>query len=425
MALEVRYVGTSSNNLVRGIDLNQIDIFNNGFLADFNRASQNVALTGNAFCTTAQNAGCQALTILRQTGAGVTPGAGRILVGAAGTGFVGGLPLTTLTSNIQNGTPADLAFNIIQQGFNNSATLNNPTGTPFVNFLANPNTGVVDLLLNDARFRYNSLQVELRRRFAQGLFFQANYTFSKNLTNAQGTAQSQFEPFLDNNNRELDYARADSDQTHTFNFNGAYQLPFGKGKTFLNQGGIVDRIFGGFEFSGLVQYGTGAPITFTDVRGTLNRDGRSGRQTAVSSLTREQLQSLVGIFERTDASGVNRIYFIDPSIIDPATGRASNGFGSARFEGQAFSNNNPGQTGSLARAVIDGPRNFNVNAALLKNIRITETTRFQIRVEAFNLFNNVNFFNNTQFADVNSSVFGQIQSAGAARSIQFAGRFEF
>ena len=426
MAFEARYVGTRSGNLVRAFDLNQIDIFNNGFLADFNRASRNVALTGNAFCTAAQNAGCQALTIFRATGTGVTPGAGRILVGAAGTGFVGGLPITTLTSNIQNGTPADLAFTIIEQGFNNSPNLNNPTAVPFISFVPNPAAGVVDLLTNAANYNYNSLQLELRRRFAQGLFFQANYTFSKNLTNAVGTTQAQFDPFLDNNNRDLEYTRADTDQTHTFNFNGAYQLPFGKGKKFLNQGGIVDRIFGGFELSGLIQYGSGAPITFTDTRGTLNRGGRSGRQTPFSTLTRSQLQSLVGIFERVDAQGNNRIFFINPSIINPATGRAAEGFGEPAFgEGQVFFNVNPGQTGNLGRAVINGPSNFNINAALLKNIRITETTRFQIRFETFNLLNRVNFFNNTQFANINAANFGQIESAGTARQIQFAGRFEF
>jgi hypothetical protein len=444
MAFEARYVGTRSGNLVRGYDLNQIDIFNNGFLADFNRASSNLAIvnaerarllaTGltqaqvNAqqpltpFCTLA---GCVATTILRPTGAGVTAGQGRILVGAAGTGFAGGVPLTTLNANITNGTPADLVTFIIQQGFNNHPNLNNPTATPNINFVANPSTGVVDFLTNDAHYNYNSLQLELRRRFAQGLYFQANYTFSKNLTNAIGTAQSQFEPYLDNNNQDLDYSRADTDQTHTFNFNGVYQLPFGKGKTFLNQGGIVDRIFGGFEISGLLQYGSGAPITFVDNRGTLNRTARSSRQTPFSTMTARQLQSLVGIFERVNAQGENIIYFIDPSIINPATGRASEGFGAAPFAGQALFNVNPGHTGNLGRAIIDGPRNFNVNLALLKNIRITESTRFQIRVEAFNVFNNVSFFNNTQFSNINSATFGQITSTDTPRQIQFAGRFEF
>lgn len=414
MALEVRYVGTSSSNLPRAIDLNQIDIFNNGFLADFNRASANFALTGNAFCTATQNTGCQALQILRAAGTGVTPGAGRIIVGT------GGLALTTLNANILNGTPADLAFSIIQLGFNNSPTLNNPTATPFVNFLPNPSTGVVDLFGNFAKYRYDSLQVELRRRFSQGLYFQANYTLSKNITNGQGNTQAQFEPNLDNNNPDLEYQRADTDQTHTFNFNGVYQLPFGKGRAFLNQGGIVDKVFGGFELSGIVQLGSGAPITFTDARGTLNRGARSGRQTPFSNLTNAQIRDLVGVFERN-----GNIYFINPDIIDPATGRASNGFGSSDFDGQVFFNVNPGETGNLDRAIIDGPKFFNANAALLKNIGFTESTRLQLRMEVFNLFNNVNFFNNTQFADISSPTFGRITSSGASRTIQFAARFEF
>jgi len=313
-----------------------------------------------------------------------------------------------------------LATTLIQSGFNNHPTNNNLNGVPFINFVANPSSGVVDLFGNFARYRYNSLQVELRRRFSQGLYFQANYTFSKNLSSGQGNTQAQFEPNLDNNNPELDYQRADTDQTHTFNFNGVYQLPFGQGRMFLNQGGIVDKIFGGFELSGIVQMSSGAPITFVDTRGTLNRTARSARQTAFSNLTSDQIKNLVGIFEQN-----GRIYFINPSIINPATGRASDGFGTATFDGQVFFNVNPGQTGNLPRAIIDGPRFFNINTALLKNISFTERTRIQLRMEVFNLLNNVNFFNNTQFANINSATFGQIDTAGASRTIQFAARFEF
>jgi hypothetical protein len=51
--------------------------------------------------------------------------------------------------------------------------------------------------------------------------------------------------------------------------------------------------------------------------------------------------------------------------------------------------------------------------------------RVQLRAEAFNLLNNTNFFNNTQFADISSATFGQITSAAASRQMQFAIRFEF
>lgn len=411
-ALEIRYVGTRSSNLARSIDYNQVDIFNNGFLADFERARANLALTGNAFCATA---GCQALTIFRAAGAGVTPGPGRLIVGT------GGLQLATFNSNLTNGTPADLAIGFVSNGFNGGPTVANPTNPVFINFLPNPGTGVANLFTNGAKYHYDSLQVEVRRRFSKGLYLQGNYTFSKNLTNAIGTSQQLVEPFLDINNPDLDKQRADFDQTHVFNFNSIYELPFGKGKPFFgNAGGILDRIIGGFELSTIVSYTSGPPITFVDTRGTLNRTGRSGRQTVNSALSGDEIRNLVGRFET--ARG---IYYINPAVVDPATGRASNGFGSTPFSGQVFFNTNPGQTGNLARTLIDGPNFFNLNASLIKNIRIGETSRIQLRMEAFNALNNVNFNSGTQFENIQSTTFGQLTSASAARVMQFAARFEF
>jgi hypothetical protein len=419
MAIEARYVGTRSNNLGRGIDLNQMDIVSNGFLADFLRAQANFALTGNAFCTTT---GCQSLTIFQQNVAG-SPG--HLGVGT------GGLSLTTFNNNLSNGTPADLAVSFINSSanFNHQPYNAQPTNVPFVKFLPNPATGVVDYFCNCGKYQYDSLQLELRRRFSNGLYFQANYTLSKNLTDAIGTSQNLFEPYFDNNRPELDYQRADYDQKHTFNFNGIYQLPFGKGKMFMNHGGVLDRIFGGWEVSGLWQWTSGAPITFVDARGTLNRAGRSARQTPNSNLTGDQIRALTGIFYGNGQPGggsAGAVYFINPSILN-SNGQASGGSSltGATFPGQVFFNVAPGQTGNLGRTLIDGPGYFNVNAALLKNIRITESVRFQIRVEAFNLFNNVNFFPNTQTASITSAAFGQMGGTYDPRQIQFAGRFEF
>src|SRR6185369_15445039 len=154
---------------------------------------------------------------------------------------------------------------------------------------------------------------------------------------------------------------------------------FGKGKQFLNQGGLLDRVVGGWELSSIVGWTSGLPITFVDTRGTLNRSGRSARQTANTSLTNDQVRALMGIFKTPSG-----IYYINPSVINPATGRAAEGFGTTPFSGQAFFNVNPGQTGNMPRAVIDGPGYFNIDAAMLKNIRIKESMRLQLRFEAFN-----------------------------------------
>lgn len=432
MAFEIRWVGSRSDNLARGVDYGQIDVVNNGFLADFLRAQNNMRVSnptnpnnGDPFCIAA---GCVPLQIFQNGG---TASAGRVVVG----GTVG-VNATTFRNNLTNGTPLDLALAIINstnpRNVNNqpcsgtfSGYVCNPNAVPYLNFLPNNSTGVVDYFLNDAYHNYNSLQAELRKRFSNGLYFQGNYTFSKNLTNAVGTSQALFEPYLDNNNKDLDKQRADFDTTHVFNFNGVYQLPFGNGKKFLNYGGGWDKLFGGWEISGLMQWQSGIPITFIDTRGTLNRTARSARQTANSNLSYDEIRALMGIFQQ-NVNGVDRIYWIDPSILN-SSGQASAGYSllGTTHNGQVFFNVNPGQTGNLGRTVVNGPKYFNVNAAILKSIRFTETMRLQLRAEAFNLLNNVNFIPNAQFANINSTAFGQITSAYGPREIQFAARFEW
>jgi len=401
-AVEVRYVGAFSNQLVRSIDYNQIDIRGSGFLADYNRALANRAVSGSIFGDAAcLGAGtCQPLTVIPNLSA-----AGR----------------TTVANQITLGTPADTALSLIQAG---------QIGT--VNFLPNPNSGVVNLTTNAGRMRYNALQAELRRRFAQGLYFQANYTFQKILTDVadDGINQTRVSPYLDNQNRSLDYARASYDTTHILNFNALYELPFGKGRFFFNNaGGVVDRIIGGWQLTSIIQFASGPPLSILDPRGTLNRAGRSGNQTANSSLTKDQIKDLIGTYyvPSGNPQGIPAgVYLIDPSVV-ATSGRASNGFGSPNFAGQAFFNAQPGQTGTLERFFINGPNYWNWDASLIKNIRIKEDARLQLRLEAFNLTNSTRFFVGpaSTIFNINSTAFGRLTSAYSPRIVQLVGRFEF
>jgi Carboxypeptidase regulatory-like domain len=394
-AIEIRYVGSRSNNLWRSIDFNQIDIRDNGFLADFNRARANLLLTGNAACTAAQNPGCQTLTVFPNLGSG------------------GLLNNTTVRNQLIGGTPADLVLLYINNGLTGS-----------VPFLANPSTGVANSFTNGAIFRYNSLQAEFRRRFTKGLYFQANYTFQKTLSDGVGTSQTLVEPFLDNRQIRLDYSRADYDQAHLFKANGVYELPFGRGRAlFGGVGRKTDLLIGGWQVNAIANVGSGAPITISDLRGTLNRNGRSGRQTAFSTLTKDQIKDLIGI--RKTSSGV---LFIDPAVIN-STGRAAEGFGSTPFNGQAFFNVAPGQTGNLDRAFINGPLNFNLDASVVKNLQLLENVKLQLRLEAFNALNRANFGVTAaqQFSlfNINSATFGRIDQSSPGRIIQLGARLDF
>lgn len=443
-AIEINYVGGRSNQLVRSLDLNQVDIRRGGFLEDFNRARQNIALVdarraainADTTLTAAQRTAQLATVPLTAAFNATLPGSQALTVfpTLVSGGFINNNAVLT---QLRNGTPADLV-----------ASVYIPNGINASNFLANPNAGVVNILTNGGEYNYNSLQAEFRRRFSQGLSLQANYTFQKILTNVTGSDefnQTRVEPLLDNANPRLDYARPLYDRAHTFNFNGIYELPFGTGKRFLSGGGALDRIFGGFQFNSIVNISSGRPVSIIDARGTLNRAGRSGLQPASSSLTRDQIKDLVGIFKTP-----NGVFYIDPSVLfaearNAATGqtmtgvdltqqlpagftvttvRGANPVGTAPFAGQVFFPNEPGSTGNLSRNFINGPLYLNWDAGLFKNIRITENSRLQLRAELFNVLNRANFFSSAAF-DVGSLNFGRITTTYDPRIVQFGVRYDF
>lgn len=426
--VEVRYVGSYSNNLIRAADFNQVDIVNNGFLADFKKAQANFALTGNAFCITA---GCQTLNIFGQAATS------RLRVAPAS----GGLALATFNAALQGGTAGQLAFNFLSPG-NIDFNANLPVGSQQFPIIANNNTGVADLLYNGARYNYNALQLEFRRRFSDGYSFQANYTFAKNLTDAIGTSQQLVDTFLDNARPELEYARSDFDQTHAFNFNGIYELPFGKGKRFLSEGGVLDKVVGGFQLSTIIRVGSGRPISILDARGTFNRTARSARQTANSSLTNKQIHDLFGRFVYHGPLQ-DVLFYVNPNVLTitqtrnsdgtvSTTSLATAGPGVTPFSNQVFFNVPAGDVGALERGIVNGPKQFTMDLSLSKKIYFTETKRIEFRFEAFNVLNHNNYLIPLTI-DINSGSFGQLsdsrseqaQGLDSPRRLQFAFRFEF
>ena len=411
--VEARYVGAFSNNSTRFHDLNQIDIAGNGFLNDFLTAQNNCRAQGATLPGTAD-------PILKCTDPNfnaATPGSrpfsGPLAGGASGVILTGNGSLTnaTVLSFIQQGRPGSLAQQYITFGLEG--------GTRFVN---NINAGLVGFLDNSAHYNYNALQVEVRRALKNGFTFQANYTFSKTLTNSPGTDQRRLEFELDANRPDLEYSRADYDQTHVFNFNSIYELPFGKGKRFFTgASGWLDQIVGGWQFNSIMRIASGAPFTFVDPRSTFNTTGRSTKQPATSNLSKAELKDLVGVFRLPDG----RISLVNPSAISPTTLALTNGPGQPAFAGQVFFNNPAGTVGNVERAAFNGPGFFNIDASIFKNFRINERVRFQIRAEAFNLLNHTNFAITNQFRDINVSQAFDITTTFAPRVVQFAGRLEF
>lgn len=405
-AVEARYVATLGRDIWRGIDLNQVNAVNNPFFEDFLRAQNNgyLALAATGAFNPAFNpniAGSQQLSVIPTFGGG-------------------SLTNATVRSLIQTGQVGSLAdFYLTQAG----ATVAAQARNAFFGNGGNPGIYAADLILNGGKTDYHALQLEARRRLKGGIFTQFNYTFSKVLTNSPGTTQARFEPFLDNNRQELERTRADFDVTHILNGSVIFELPFGSGKRFLSGGGALNKLVGGWQITSIIHAQSGAPISILSGRGTFNRGGRSGGNPAVSSLSPSEIKKLFGIRKMADG----RVFYIDPSVIDPATGRAVGPDvqgNVASFNGQVFFNPNAGQIGTLQRLQFDGPSQTSWDFGIIKRTSITETKNVELRVDFFNFLNHPLFFVGDQ--NVNGTQFGRITGLNfGPRVVQAALKFNF
>src|SRR5207249_1379389 len=99
----------------------------------------------------------------------------------AGLSNSSGFANSTFIQNLNNGAAGTMAFTLA----NSPTYLANRASLPANFFLANPNLNFARYTTNADHSTYNAFQMEARRRFSSGFFLQANYSFSKNLTNGE------------------------------------------------------------------------------------------------------------------------------------------------------------------------------------------------------------------------------------------------
>jgi hypothetical protein len=241
------------------------------------------------------------------------------------------------------------------------------------------------------------LQVELRQQMWNGLQFNANYTWSKNLGTEPGTNwEGQFAQF-DLRNLRHSYMPTSFDRPHVFHFYPVYDLPFGRGRKFANQGGVVDKIVGGWTVSSVVTIQTGSPFRLTSGFWSLAQGGDSG--VLLNGITRKDLQDAVGVYrvEPGTYTGVGDfVRILDPQFISGVRGE-----GGANRQ-LILPSTEPGYQGSIIN--LYGPRQTFVDMAISKNIAITERVRFKLQANFLNAFNHPVFGNPS--GNVVSSGFG-------------------
>ncbi len=242
---------------------------------------------------------------------------------------------------------------------------------------------------------YNALTVKAQKRLSRGVGFLASYTFSKQLDNVLGQgnffATSVGGP-LNTYNLRGEYGLSTFDTPHRFTLSGSYELPFGKGKALLNQGGLLDRFVGGWQLNAIGLYQAGFPVTVTQA---------TNNSLAYSRLQRPNL--VAGVSAATSGSTQDRL---------------DNYLNVGAF------------TAAPAGTLGNAPRTLNVRTpaaqrtwdiGLLKNTEIFERLNAQFRLEAINAFNTPIFrLTNTAFGNAN---FGKITSqANFPRTVQISVR---
>jgi hypothetical protein len=421
--VEARYVGSAGSHLWRTYNLNEVNIFENGFLNEFKNAQQNYRInTANGRTGFANNGlpGQVSLPIFEV--AFGSRGSQPALAGSSG--FTNGGFIT----NLQQGTAGAMANSLA----NNSQYLcrmlgstlspcaqlgfNAPGPYPINFFMVNPYVAGASLnVVDDGSWsRYHGLQLQLRRRFSGGLSLTANYTFSGNTGDIWADNATQNVNYRTLRNKDLDSGPLPFDVRQVFQTFWTYELPFGSNHSLKSDSSLVNAVIGGWAVSGVLSLQSGVPFRLSSGRFTVN-NGDSGVILA-GGLTVNDLQNMVRI---SPGPGFNQ-YFLDPKLIGP-DGRANPQYLQVPTE--------PGQFGQFI--ILHGTNVYNVDASLSKTVPLPGRAQFTFWIGAFNLFNNpVWSVPTNQFppADVNiqSTTFGQAtQPYNASRTMQLRGEVRF
>jgi hypothetical protein len=239
------------------------------------------------------------------------------------------------------------------------------------------------------RNSYNALQVKLDRRFSNGLQALVSYTWSKVMDNGTdgwyvGNPQNAY-------NLEAEHGVSNSDRTHMLKISAVYELPFGKGKRWLNAGPAA-YILGNWQFNSINTLQSGTPVVLR-VNGDVANIG-----------------NIAHTYARPNVVG-------NPGLSNPSM---TAWFNTAAFAVPVFS------FGTAGRGLVRNPAFYNSDISLFKNIPIGERFSAQFRVEAFNALNIINPGNADGNASFGNTNFGRITAiSGTPRDVQLAVKIMF
>jgi hypothetical protein len=414
--LEVRYNANRARHLWIAQNINEVNTVENGFLTQFKAAQANLKINQQHNVTSFANNGYAGQTSMPIIDAAFKGNAsaysGGDFINDLNTGQVGAM------ANTLAGNPTYFC-NLVGAGFSPCAAQGYTgagAGYPINLFQANPYAAgeQVDYMDAIGYSNYNGLQIDFRQKSWHGIEFDANYTWSHNLGVASPNQWQSMISQYTIRNLNMNYGPALNDTRHVVHVMATVDLPFGKNRRWLKQGGIANGVIGGWTLGSITTFQTGQPLPTFGGNMTFNDYGDGGIN--LSGVDARTLQSSIGAYHVNTGATVD---LLNPKYLT---------YGSGANASYINPNTTAGTFGSSL--YLFGPHQTYEDMSLSKSIPITEKVRFSLQAEFLNIFNHPVFGwgNNSGFSSrnaVQSSTFGTGYEVSTPRRLELRANIQF
>ena len=413
LTMSVRYIGTKGTKLFGFLEQNYGNFWDTGILEAMNitRAGGDAPLFDRMLM-------------------GLDLGLGRV----DGTTVTGSSSLrfnTNTRATIANGNVASLVTYL-----NNTANFTNASGGLLRNgrlpenyIVKNPQFLNALLHSNPGSSTYHSMQVAVNKGLSHGFTTETTYTWSRALGEADDDL---VKLYVDPLNRSRDKALLSFHRTHDLRSNGTFELPIGPGHRLLGTSSpILSRVVQDWQLGIMFGISSGAPLT---IQAGPSPYGIPTSMFGAAGNYPDIVGDLPKSFGKVTKIANGVVYFDGlRQVNDPQRANVTtrdqlannfNLFALADAQGNVvLQNPKPGTIGNLGRQWFEGPGKLGLDASLSKQISLSESKNFQIRVDALNVLNHPQFGN--PVLAINNNIFGNIQTATGNRMFTFSARMIF
>ena len=270
----------------------------------------------------------------------------------------------------------------------------------------NPIFNAIQAQIYTGYSNYNALQLRVQKRMSHGVNFQVNYAWSKSLDTGTGNGHgSGLDIYQDAYHPAANYGLSDFNSANTLVGQVVYELPFGQGRQFAMHGPL-NQVVGGWRLSTIFQWHGGVPFTPViqgSIADSINGINGGGMGPSIDHGGATLYPDQVG----------------DPhasqhSVVAPPSPDQHFGIG-GWFNPAAYANPVTGSFGNARRNSLIGPGYSNIDLSLGKEFTLTEAIRLEIRGDAYNAFNHVNYGNPDANVGITCSISNTLPPCGSGQ----------